>query len=95
MANEDSVILKEVDQALEEDQTLDFFRKNGTALIAGAIAIVAGVGGWQFWNHMKTEAAQVQALEYRNACFLYTPPSPRDATLSRMPFSACKKKPIV
>lgn len=67
VANEDSVILKEVDQALEEDRTWDFFRKNGTALIAGAVLIVAGVAGWQVWNHMRTEAAEEQALEYRSA----------------------------
>ena len=27
-------------------------------------------------------------LEYTNSCLLYTSPSPRDATLSRMPSSA-------
>ena len=67
MANEDSVILKEVDQALEEDRTWDFFRKHGTALIAGAVLIVGGVAGWQAWNHLKIQTAERQALEYRNA----------------------------
>jgi hypothetical protein len=67
VANEDSVLLKEVDQALEEDRTWDFFRKYGTALIVGAVAIVVGVAGWQFWNHTKTQEAQAQALEYRAA----------------------------
>ena len=27
-------------------------------------------------------------IEYRDGCLLYTSPSPRDATLSRMPSSA-------
>ena len=31
---------------------------------------------------------EVIAKEYRNTCLLYTSPSPRDATLSRMPSSA-------
>lgn len=67
MANEDSVLLKEVDQALEEDRTWDFFRKQGAALIVGAVAIVGGVAGWQIWGHLKTEAAEEQSLEYRTA----------------------------
>ncbi len=67
MANEDSVLLKEVDQALEEDRTWDFFRKHGTALIVGAVAIVGGVAGWQIWGHLKTEAAEEQSLEYSAA----------------------------
>jgi hypothetical protein len=67
VANEDSVILKEVDQALEEDQTWEFFRKNGIALAAAAVLIVGGVAGWQFWGHMRTQTAERQALEFRNA----------------------------
>ncbi len=67
MANEDSLILKEVDQALEEDKTWDFFRKNGAAVVGGAVLIVAGVAGWQFWGHMRTQTAERQALEFRNA----------------------------
>ena len=31
---------------------------------------------------------QGQAIAYANICLLYTSPSPRDATLSRMPSSA-------
>eukprot|EP00826_Nyctotherus_ovalis_P053095 TRINITY_DN6843_c0_g2_i4.p1 TRINITY_DN6843_c0_g2~~TRINITY_DN6843_c0_g2_i4.p1 ORF type:complete len:100 (-),score=43.82 TRINITY_DN6843_c0_g2_i4:9-308(-) len=31
-------------------------------------------------------------LEYFNTCLLYTSPSPRDLSTSRMPSSACKKK---
>lgn len=67
MANEDSVILKEVDQALEEDQTWEFFRKHGTALIAGAVLIIGGVAGWQLWDHLRTQSAERQALEFRTA----------------------------
>jgi hypothetical protein len=67
VANEDSVILKEVDQALEEDQTWEFFRKNGAALVAGAVLIIGGVAGWQFWGHTRTQTAERQALEFRNA----------------------------
>ena len=66
MANEDSV-LREVNEALEEERQWAFFQKNGPALIAGAVLLVAGVAGWQFWTHMQTEAAKKQAIEFRNA----------------------------
>lgn len=66
MANEDSV-LREVNEALEEERQWAFFRQNGPALIAGAVLLVAGVAGWQLWSHMKTEAAKEQALEFRSA----------------------------
>ena len=35
-----------------------------------------------------TEKAMLKLLGYPNTCLLYTSPSPRDATLSRMPSSA-------
>ena len=34
------------------------------------------------------------AIDAYKACLLYTSPSPRDRTRSRMPSSACKKKHI-
>jgi len=71
VANEDSVILKEVDQALEEDRTSEFFRKNGALLIGAAVLIVGGVAGWQYYGHMRTQTAERQALEFRNAVELH------------------------
>lgn len=71
MANEDSVILKEVDQALDEDRTWDFFRKNGAALIGAAVLIVGGVAGWQLYGHMRKEAAQRDALQFQSAVELH------------------------
>lgn len=67
MANENETLLREVDQELAQDRQLEIFRKHGAALIAGAVAIVAAVAGWQVWTHMKTSAAEAHALEFRNA----------------------------
>lgn len=66
MANEDSV-LREVDQELAEDRQWELFRKRGPLVIAGAVAIVAGVAVWQFWNARTNSIAEVQALEFREA----------------------------
>ncbi|MEO1136655.1 MAG: tetratricopeptide repeat protein [Pseudomonadota bacterium] len=71
MANEDSLFLKEVDQALDEDRQWAFFRQYGAALIAGAVIVVGGVAGWQIWDYTRIQAAQEQALEFRNALELH------------------------
>ena len=39
-------------------------------------------------GHPLREADKDTVLKYRESCLLYTSPSPRDATLSRMPSSA-------
>ena len=67
MANEDSAILKEVDQELAEERQWAMFQKHGPLLLAGAAAIVLGVAGWQGWNHVKNSKAETLALEYRSA----------------------------
>ncbi len=69
MANEDTA-LREVDQELAEERQWAMFRKYGPMVISGAIAIVLGVGGWQFWNAREDGIAQRQALEFRNAAEL-------------------------
>lgn len=66
MANEDTA-LREVDQELAEERQWAMFRQYGPMVISGAIAIVLGVGGWQFWNARQDGIAQRQALEFRNA----------------------------
>ena len=42
----------------------------------------------QFGAGLSLRAYEDRALGYDNFCLLYTSPSPRDATLSRMPSSA-------
>lgn len=67
MANEDSSILREVDQELAEDDLNQKLRQYGPALIGAAAAIVVGVAGWQFWNARQDSTAKAQALEFNAA----------------------------
>ena len=80
---------------------MDLQLNEKTALVTGAhrgtgqiIAKQLAAEGAQVWVHgFTTEQAESAAAEIPNAravagCLLYTSPSPRDATLSRMPSSA-------
>ena len=45
--------------------------------------------GFRFtWKARITSRVEAQQLHWESVCLLYTSPSPRDATLSRMPSSA-------
>ncbi|MCB2112913.1 MAG: tetratricopeptide repeat protein [Parvularculaceae bacterium] len=66
MTNDDTM-LREVDQALAEDETAETIQKNLPAVIGAALIVVAGVGGWQFWNHRHDKNAAVQSAAYSQA----------------------------
>ncbi|HXI86904.1 MAG TPA: tetratricopeptide repeat protein [Parvularculaceae bacterium] len=63
----DEAVLREVDQAVAEDQQWEFFRRNGPALIGAAAAIVLGVAGWQFWKARETSRENAAAVEFHTA----------------------------
>lgn len=63
----DEAVLREVDQAVAEEQQWEFFRRNGSALIGAAAAIVLGVAGWQAWKAHQSAQANATAIEFRAA----------------------------
>ena len=56
--------------------------------LLGNLAIMAVAGGLCLWDLTKDISLVVYFLKTFCGCLLYTSPSPRDATLSRMPSSA-------
>ena len=58
------------------------FRGGKLVTILTALSMLGGAawGGFEFYNDYRMMKAKI--------CLLYTSPSPRDATLSRMPSSA-------
>ena len=58
----------------------------------GVLAVIVGVTGLIGMRHANTRVQDGYAVQLAGtvalACLLYTSPSPRDATLSRMPSSA-------
>ena len=49
---------------------------------------IGNCGSYLHKNNLFLPKIQVDIIEDLNCCLLYTSPSPRDATLSRMPSSA-------
>ena len=50
-------------------------------------ALLTCLGGYWFWFFLRVDVS-AEAHPWYRICLLYTSPSPRDATLSRMPSSA-------
>ena len=72
-------ILRETDMIDVEDVMVD---------VNGSTSMTNANGGFQFPGLNQGTAYTVAPEKNINPCLLYTSPSPRDATLSRMPSSA-------
>ena len=72
------------------DLAVDLFNKEGFAAISlQELADELGMSRGNLTYHFKDKKALLQGItEQLWSCLLYTSPSPRDATLSRMPSSA-------
>ena len=85
-----SVIFSVLARSIANPQTNGYFKFNKQFLEPIPFPVSAFLSN----TNLKEEISQIsQAIEqlqgrYINSCLLYTSPSPRDATLSRMPSSA-------
>ncbi|GGD02601.1 tetratricopeptide repeat protein [Aquisalinus flavus] len=63
----DEGIYREVDQEVEEEKQLRQLRESAPYLIGLAVVVIAIVGGWQFWNAQKANAARTNAEAFSEA----------------------------
>lgn len=69
LAAQQDVFLREVDEAVRQDQVEGFMKTYGKALLAAIVLALAAFGGWLYWNHHQTKQreergeAYVQALD--------------------------------
>lgn len=57
-------IFDEVDEDLRAERAQKLVRQYGWLIVAGAVAIVAGVAAWQYWNHWKYQQDAAAASRF-------------------------------
>lgn len=50
--------MREIDEEVRRDRIADIWKKYSTLIIGLLLLVVAGVGGWRFWEHRQEQAAQ-------------------------------------
>lgn len=62
-----SDIFREVDEEVRQDRALAFWNKYQTLILALAVAIVIGSGGWKFWQGQQQKAAETADEKFQSA----------------------------
>jgi hypothetical protein len=57
MSNNNDLFVREVDEEIRQDQLKSLWRRFGSVAVAGAVAIVLGVGGYRAYDWWATERA--------------------------------------
>jgi hypothetical protein len=53
---EDDILIREIDEAVRQDDALEFMRNHGVKLFGVIIALIAGLGGYMLWdNHRESQ----------------------------------------
>ena len=73
------LLIKEVDEDLRREQYLKLWRAYGKYAIAGAVAIVLGVAGYQSWQGWRDRQFQREAAQFAAAEDLITADKKNDA----------------
>ena len=66
MAQNDEFI-REVDEEYRRDQLAKVWERYNGIIIAVVVLVVAGVGGWRFWEYRQQNLAQEAAVRYEEA----------------------------
>ncbi|MGE0739745.1 MAG: tetratricopeptide repeat protein [Hyphomonadaceae bacterium] len=67
MTNETDSFVNEVQESLRQDRMLALAKKYGPWLLGAFVAVIIGVGGWQAWRGVQTNAARAHAEDFTAA----------------------------
>ena len=59
--------IREVDEEYRRERILAIWRRYSGLIVAVAILVIAGVGGWRYWQHTQQQQAQAAALRFDDA----------------------------
>lgn len=60
-SREDEILMREIDEAVRQDDTLQFFQKYGTALGSAVALILVGMFGYWWWDSTSEAALEAQS----------------------------------
>lgn len=69
---EDEILIREIDEAVRQDDALAFFRNHGIKVLGAVIVLLAGLGGYMLWDNQRESELEAQsetliaALDYAN-----------------------------
>lgn len=61
MAPEDQILMREIDDAVRQDDTQHFFKKYGIALGSAVLLLLAAFGGYLLWDNAREAALEEQS----------------------------------
>ncbi len=64
---ESNEFIREVDEEYRRDQIAKVWKRYSTVIVALAVLVVAGVGGWRYWQHVERTRAEAAAGRYEEA----------------------------
>lgn len=58
---------REVDEEFRRDRAMAFWKRWGGAFVVVAVLVVAGVGGWRYWEYIETQRAHQASAQLFDA----------------------------
>ncbi len=67
MTDQRDSLAREIDEELRREQLLKLWEQYGTYFIAGAVLIIAGIGGFKYYEHRRIQAAEAAGARFTAA----------------------------
>lgn len=61
---DDNEFFREVNEDYRREQAARFWNRYSGLVVALAVLVVAGVGGWRYWQHAQQQAAEMASAQY-------------------------------
>ena len=59
--------IREVDEEYRRDRIMEIWKRYSGVIVGVIILVVAGVGGWRYWQHLERQQAEAAAVRYEEA----------------------------